>query len=223
VTQAILFGIGSSILYYPITSLTPVFFDRHRGLAMGIAMSGSGAGGLVIAPVTQYLIGRFGVPVTLRVLGVWNFVICIPISFVIRRHPAYFPVRPSLALAKRGTFVLQVCKATHPSATSRSCLQLLTAFLQASGNIIPLYYLTTYSVTVLGFSASVASMLLAVNNGVNSVARVILGLVADYVGRQNTLIACVRAKYYFSVSSSNARLLSFAGHLVWRFSSRMLD
>jgi MFS family permease len=112
-TQAILFGLGSSILYYPITSLTPLFFDQHRGLAMGIAMAGSGAGGLVIAPVTQSLIERFGVPVTLRILGVWNFVVCIPISFVIRRHPGYTPVRPSLALAKRGTFLLQVRKTTR--------------------------------------------------------------------------------------------------------------
>jgi len=56
ISQAILVGIGSSMLYYPVTSLTPVFFDRHRGLAMGIAMAGSGAGGLVLAPVTQSIV-----------------------------------------------------------------------------------------------------------------------------------------------------------------------
>lgn len=87
-----------------------MFFDRHRGFAMGIAMAGSGAGGLVFAPVTQSLIEHYGAPVTLRILGVWNFAVCIPISFIIRRHPAYSPVRPSLALAKRGTFILQVRK-----------------------------------------------------------------------------------------------------------------
>ena len=107
-TQALLVGIGSSMLYYPVISLTPVYFDRHRGFAMGIAMAGSGAGGLVLAPVTQSLLVRFGAPVTLRVLGVWNFVICIALSFVIRPHPAYRPIRPSLALAKRGAFILQV-------------------------------------------------------------------------------------------------------------------
>jgi MFS family permease len=96
------------MLYYPVISLTPVFFDRHRGFAMGIAMAGSGAGGLVLAPVTQALLVRYGAPVTLRILGVWNFVICVAISFVIRPHPAYKPIRPSLALAKRGAFILQV-------------------------------------------------------------------------------------------------------------------
>ncbi|KAH8992475.1 MFS general substrate transporter [Lactarius akahatsu] len=175
ITQAFLFGVGASMLYYPMTSLTPPFFDKHRGFAMGIALSGSGAGGLVFAPVTQALIDQWGASKTLRILGVWNFVVLIPISFVIRRPPGYSPVRPSFALAKKGAFILQ----------------LFTAFLQAAGNIIPLYYLPLYSTTVLGFSAQTASMLLAVNNAANSVARVTTGLLADYVGRQNTMIACV--------------------------------
>jgi hypothetical protein len=38
-------------------------------------------------------------------------------------------------------------------------------------------------------------MLLAVNNGVNSVARVAMGLIADHVGRQNTLVGCVRSDF----------------------------
>jgi len=175
ITQAFLFGVGSSMLYYPMMSLTPPFFDKHRGFAMGIALSGSGAGGLVFAPVTQALIDRWGASATLRILGVWNFVVLIPISFIIRRPPGYSPVRPSLALAKKGAFILQ----------------LFTAFLQAAGNIIPLYYLPLYSTAVLGFSPQMASMLLAVNNAANSVARVTTGLLADYVGRQNTMIACV--------------------------------
>jgi MFS family permease len=113
ITQAFLFGVGSSMLYYPVTSLTPPFFDKHRGFAMGIALSGSGAGGLFFAPVIQALIARWGVSATLRILGVWNFVVLIPIAFIIRRPPGYSPVRPSLALAKRGAFILQVRTATR--------------------------------------------------------------------------------------------------------------
>ncbi|KAI9507798.1 major facilitator superfamily domain-containing protein [Russula earlei] len=171
---------GRQCYTIPVTSLTPVYFDRHRGFAMGIAMAGSGAGGLVLAPVTQSLLARFGAPVTLRILGVWNLAVCIPISFVMRPHPA---------------------------------LQLLAAFLQAAGNIIPLYYLTTYSVSVLGLSPTTASMLLALNNAVNSVARVLMGLLADYVGRQNTMVSCVIfsgvSVFAFWYDASYARFLAF--------------
>jgi hypothetical protein len=68
-------------------------------------------------------------------------------------------------------------------------------------------------------------MLLALNNGVNSVARVVLGLAADYVGRQNTMITCVRAQ--------NLRFYEFLhrlltpgyfplGHLLWCHTTRSL-
>ena len=101
------------MLYYPMTSLTPPFFDKHRGFAMGVALSGSGAGGLVFAPMIEALITHWGASATLRILGVWNFVVLIPIAFIIRRPPGYSPVRPSLALAKRGAFILQVRTATR--------------------------------------------------------------------------------------------------------------
>ena len=101
------------MLYYPMTALTPPFFDKHRGFAMGVALSGSGAGGLVFAPIIQTLLARWGSSATLRILGVWNFVVLIPISFIIRRPPGYSPMRPTLALAKRGVFILQVSTATR--------------------------------------------------------------------------------------------------------------
>lgn len=41
-------------------------------------------------------------------------------------------------------------------------------------------------------------MLLAANNAVNSVARVSMGLLGDYVGRQNTLVICVRLTFSLS-------------------------
>jgi MFS family permease len=119
------------MLYYPVISLTPVFFDRHRGFAMGIAMSGSGAGGLVFAPVTQSLLQRYGAPVTLRILGVWNFVICVAVSFVIRPHPAYKPIRPSLALAKRGTFIVQV-RTSRAYILNSSCPLIIRSYLRRS-------------------------------------------------------------------------------------------
>jgi MFS family permease len=43
----------------------------------------------------------------------------------------------------------------------------------------------------VGYSAAFGATLLAVNNGVNSVSRVITGWVGDRVGRQNTLIVTV--------------------------------
>jgi MFS family permease len=70
-------------------------------------------------------------------------------------------------------------------------LQSAGAFLQAAGNFVPMYYMTTYGTSVLGYSASTASLVLALNNAVNSISRISMGILADKVGRQNTTIISV--------------------------------
>ncbi|KAI0778864.1 MFS general substrate transporter [Trametes elegans] len=179
-TQGLLYGIGSSMYYFPLMSLTPAYFDRHRGAAMGVVLAGSGVGGLVLSPVFHALLSRLGIQWALRILGLWNFVLGIPISSVLtKKHGAAASVagrtRISMAMVKRGTFILQS----------------LGALLQAAGNMVPVYFLTTYSVSVLSYSSSTGSLLLAVNTAVNSAARIAMGILADRVGRQNTMVLSV--------------------------------
>ncbi|KAJ6566433.1 MFS general substrate transporter [Mycena capillaripes] len=180
-TQALLYGIGSSLYYFPIMSIAPTYFDRHRGFAMGCILSGAGVGGLVMAPVLQILLDRYGVRTALRILAGWNLAVGVPVACVVRRRGAFdrtansARTRVNMALVRRGTFFYQS----------------LGALLQAAGNVIPLYYMTSYSVSVLSYSRKTGSLLLAINSAVNSVARISMGVLADRVGRQNTLIGGV--------------------------------
>ncbi|KAI9066472.1 MFS general substrate transporter [Trametes sanguinea] len=201
-TQGLLYGIGSSMYYFPIMSLTPAYFDRNRGAAMGIVLAGSGVGGLVLSPVFHVLLTRIGIRWALRILGIWNFALGIPISSVLtKKHGAAAnaagSTRVSMALIKRGTFILQS----------------LGALLQAAGNMVPVYFLTTYSVSVLSYSSSTGSLLLAVNTAVNSVARIGMGILADRVGRQNTMVLSVLfsgvAVFALWYDSDRARFLGF--------------
>ena len=76
---------------------------------MGFVLAGSGIGGLVLAPVIHTLLEGVGVEWTLRILGLWNAVVCIPVACVVRRPPGFQnKTRLDLQLAKRGTFLLQV-------------------------------------------------------------------------------------------------------------------
>ncbi|EIW64477.1 MFS general substrate transporter [Trametes versicolor FP-101664 SS1] len=187
-TQGLLYGIGSSMYYFPIMSLTPAYFDRNRGAAMGIVLAGSGIGGLVLSPVFHTLLTRLGIRWALRILGMWNFVLGIPISSVLtKKHGA----------------------AANAAGRTRS----LGALLQAAGNMVPVYFLTTYSVSVLSYSSSTGSLLLAVNTAVNSAARIGMGILADRVGRQNTMVLSVIlsgiAVFALWYDSDRARFLAF--------------
>ena len=55
-TQGLIYGVGSSLVYLPPVVCAPVYFNQHRAIAMGILFSGTGVGGLAIAPLTRYLI-----------------------------------------------------------------------------------------------------------------------------------------------------------------------
>lgn len=102
------------MLYFPILSSIPQFFDRHRGFAMGFILSGNGVGGLILAPLLHFMLERVGIRWTLRVLGAWNLVVTVPVACVARRPPgvgigtAGPRPRTNAAILRKGTFFLQV-------------------------------------------------------------------------------------------------------------------
>ena len=175
-TQGLLYGIGSSLLYFPILSVAPEYFTTHRGSAMGFILSGAGIGGLVFSPLIRALISSIGPRWTLRALALLVLVLSLPIaataapSRFVGRRPTHIDIK----LAMKPSFLFSVG----------------AGFLQAGGNGLPLTFLAEYSV-VLGYSAGFGATLLAVSNGVNSISRVMIGFAGDRFGRQNTLILTV--------------------------------
>jgi MFS family permease len=97
--------------YFPIMAITPIYFDKHRGFAVGFVLAGSGAGGVVMAPVLQTLLDRYGVHWALRILGIWNLAVGIPVACVARHRSGFgagMRTRMSMTVIKRGTFLYQV-------------------------------------------------------------------------------------------------------------------
>ncbi|OAL25811.1 hypothetical protein AYO20_10366 [Fonsecaea nubica] len=176
ITQGLIYGIGTSLMYFPILAVAPEYFDAHRGSAMGFILSGAGVGGLVYAPAARALLARMGAAWTLRIFGVVNFALCIPIVL---------GTPPSRSLSKRPTLV-DVRLAKRPIFI----LQATAAMAQAAGNLVPLTFLPEFS-TRLGYTAAFGAALLAINNAVNTVSRIAMGFLADVAGRQNTLVLSV--------------------------------
>jgi hypothetical protein len=91
-TQGILYGIGASFTYFvslspftcimlyanncfgkPAVSIPSQWFDKRRGLATGIAVSGSGVGGLLLSIATAQLLNSVGLGWTLRITAIFAF------------------------------------------------------------------------------------------------------------------------------------------------------
>jgi len=111
----------------PATAIVSNWFNKRRGLAIGIMGVGMGAGGFALAPlVGGYLIPTFGWRVSYLVLAVLTWIL-IPLAlFVIRTKPADMGLHPDGAEAPEiaaaaeassstsGGFTLKMALATSP-------------------------------------------------------------------------------------------------------------
>ncbi|SCV05369.1 LANO_0H05974g1_1 [Lachancea nothofagi CBS 11611] len=181
-SQGVMFGVGGSMIYLSPVTHAPPYFSAHRGIAMGLLFSGTGFGGLALAPLTRYLISKVGWQWALRIFGFVSLICITPTSFLVRPHPTSLASQLS-RLPKEGNVSLKF-------ATSKIfILHMFGAGLQSGGYLIPGFFMSTYSKS-LGFTTSQGTMFIGVNNAVNACSKVAVGYFADKVGRLNMLVVC---------------------------------
>jgi predicted MFS family arabinose efflux permease len=130
------------------------WFDRHRGLALGLMMAGLGTGAVVMPTVAQYLIARLGWRLTFGVVGASILVITVPVlnKFLVERpdsmgllpdgmpHSLKASLRPvsdggmTLTEAwRKPDFWLLLCAVVLVSASVTACLAHIAAILTDRG------------------------------------------------------------------------------------------
>lgn len=58
-----------TFVWQTMMGTVPQWFDKRRGLALGLSASGSGIGGLVMPFIMNALLQKFGAPWTYRIIG----------------------------------------------------------------------------------------------------------------------------------------------------------
>ncbi|KAJ3123471.1 hypothetical protein HK100_011594 [Physocladia obscura] len=175
-TQGFLFGIGSSMSYFPAVSVPSQWFNKKRSIATGVAVSGSGIGGLAMSQIIQALINKFDVPWTLRIIAIINFIgITTVLPFMKTRIPASRGSKTDWSVIKDQRFQLII----------------FIVFFATFPTFIPIIYLPVFATKNVGVSATLATSLVSVYNGASAVGRVVVGVLADTVlGRVNSIVFC---------------------------------
>lgn len=79
----------TGVMLVPISQVVANWFDRRRGLAMGVTTTGIGFGGLVMAPLSKVLISAVGWRPTFFILGLVVVAVGLPLALlVVRQRPA---------------------------------------------------------------------------------------------------------------------------------------
>ncbi|MBC5764189.1 MFS transporter [Ramlibacter sp. GTP1] len=79
--------LGTSATFAPLVADTSQWFDRRRGVALAICMSGNYAAGALWPPVMQYFIEGYGWRATYVGIGVFCVVSMLPLALVLRKRP----------------------------------------------------------------------------------------------------------------------------------------
>jgi MFS family permease len=101
----ILLGVcGSGVAPVPYGKVITSWFDRRRGLALGLTMFGSGTGAIIVPSVAQRLITTLGWREAYAVIGLLVAVVCIPVvSIFLKEAPDTMGLLPDGEPTARAT------------------------------------------------------------------------------------------------------------------------
>ncbi|WP_207541022.1 MFS transporter [Sabulicella rubraurantiaca] len=184
----LLIGMGTGFAYVPAIAAVQRWFDAHRGLASGIAVSGVGVGTVLVAPAAEVL----------ALLGDWRvaFAICGITALLVGLAGAMllFPLPVCFGPTAGGSSLqfLRAQSRQRGGMTFRSRafgLAYLGTLLVSSTVTLP-YVMLVETARSLGISRLEALALLSLI-GLGSIAgRFMLAALADAVGRRGTFLGC---------------------------------
>jgi MFS transporter, OFA family, oxalate/formate antiporter len=171
------FGLGLAVCYTPAVAAVQPWFNRNRGVASGIALSGTGLGTLLMPVLAEWLIDSEGWRAALTIIGLGVAGFGFVASNWIRRPPGL----PTASASQRSHDFLRKL-AGEPSFRRLY----VAGFLSSLVLLVPIVHMIPHAVRD-GVAARDAAWLISIL-GLGSLAgRLILGHAADRLGRQRTL------------------------------------
>eukprot|EP01038_Epipyxis_sp_PR26KG_P006516 gene6516-8956_t len=177
ITQGFIAGIGYSFSFVAGVSVVGQWFSTKRGLAVGIAVAGSGLGQFALAIITGNLILNYGWRSTLRYLSIINFCGLSICAFFIRR---FLPLRTQ---TERGNYMQYF----------HNKLFLLVygaTFIASLGTMMPYTFLPEFAISH-GITTVKAYYLLSIMGICSAIGRVTLGAAADAFGKLVIFKVCI--------------------------------
>lgn len=163
------------------------WFIRKRGLAIGIAFSGTGIGTMIFSPLVEQMIVKYGWRQTYVILGIIVLVLLVPLNAVLARaHPHEKNLLPDNESLLLKSHALQAVKPLHNARTvlkdSRLWLLLGVTLLAMISARMILVHAVAHIVDV-GFSSLFAAAVFGSIGAVQAPATVAWGWISDRIGR----------------------------------------
>ena len=198
ISYSLLLSVGTAGTVVALIPVVSRWFDKKRGIAIGIATSGTGLGTLVVAPTAAYLISNFDWRLSYMVLGLVTWLVVISLAMLLRRNPGEIGDLPDGV--KSGTGVSEPIDtgvdaqqsglSTGQAFRTKNFWLMLTVWLSFA---VCLSLIMTHVIpyaTDLGISPIKASAILSIIGGCQIIARLSVGRISDIVGRKIPGVVC---------------------------------
>lgn len=176
--------LGTSATFAPLVADTSQWFDRRRGIALAICMSGNYLAGAVWPPVLQAGIDAWGWRQAYVALGAFCLVAMVPLALVLRRRP---PPQEPIALR---TVQAPAHANARPMGLAPGTAQALLCVAGVACCVamsMPQVHIVAYCGD-LGFGAARGAEMLSLMLGLGVVSRLVSGWISDRIGGLRTLL-----------------------------------
>lgn len=185
----VLAGLGIGFGYSAATPPALKWFSPAKtGLIAGIVVSGFGIAPVYLAPLSQYLLGQYGLHSTMMILGVAFIIIVCGMSMLLSNPPAGFSAVPQSdattgAKAAPATPTVDVGP-SQMLKEGRFYTLWLTFFIGAGAGLMVIGSIAGIAKQSMGEMAFIAVAVMAVGN---AAGRIVAGILSDKIGRASTL------------------------------------
>ncbi|PIA18223.1 MFS general substrate transporter [Coemansia reversa NRRL 1564] len=171
-TQGIMFGVGAACIFAPSVTLPAQWHKKTRPLATGVAVAGSGIGGIVFTELTQIMMERIGYRWTLRTLALIMFCISSAAGMFYKRR---------VAVPQGGTSFMTIASDIRLAVVGMAGLFVNISYF------VPWYYLPTAAIQ-LGQTRQAANNLILYMNIGSTLGRVFAVYMAIFIGAINSIV-----------------------------------
>lgn len=208
--QGVVMGSAMGFLQFPALAAVSQYFDKNRAAALGVVVSGSSIGGVVIPIALSKMLNEssLGFGWSVRTIG---FLLIPLLTFsCVAVRARLSPRTTPFWLSRAYTEVLFL-------------LLMVSMFFMLMGMLTPQFYLPTYAVA-RGMDPTLAGYLLAIVNASSTFGRIIPGVLADKYGRLNVFaiggISTGITIFCMNSAKTNGALIGYA--VVFGFTSGTL-
>ena len=182
-------GVGqAAATIIPISLVISNWFNVGRGKALGIVMTGTGLGAMVMVPVTTWIVVNWGWRTSFTIMG-FIILLMVPLSLIfVRTRPSDMGLQPDGGIVPETEPValqgLAVSKAVKTPAFWLIAVMMMFSGLVAMGIGVNLM---AYFEDV-GHTKGVAALIIAIISGLTVVGKIGIGFVTDRWGIQRAVV-----------------------------------